>query len=68
MAGAGAVVDALLAHLRPAIEGAGEQDAVRELCAQLLRGGNGSRTQRAAYAQTGRLEGVVADAVRGTVA
>lgn len=64
---AGGVVDALLAYVRPALEDAGEQDSVRELCAQLLRRGNGSRTQRAAYAQTGRLEDVVADAMRGAV-
>jgi carboxylate-amine ligase len=65
---AGAVLDALLAHVRPALEDAGEQDAVRELRAELVRRGNGSRIQRAAYAQTGRLEGVVAEVVRRTVA
>ena len=64
---AGAVRAALLAYVRPALEDAGEQVVVRELCDELVRRGNGARTQRAAYAQTGRLESVVADVVRRTV-
>jgi carboxylate-amine ligase len=63
---AGAVLDALLAHVRPALQDTGEQDVVRELRAELVRRGNGSRIQRAAYARTGRLEDVVTDAVRRT--
>lgn len=65
---AGAVLDALLAHVRPALEDAGEQAVVGDLRAELVRRGTGSRIQRAAYAQTGRLEDVVADVVRRTVA
>ncbi|WP_433286401.1 carboxylate-amine ligase [Pseudonocardia sp. CA-142604] len=65
---AGAVLDALLAHVRPALEDAGEQAVVGDLRAELVRRGTGSGIQRAAYARTGRLEDVVADVVRRTVA
>jgi carboxylate-amine ligase len=65
---AGAVLDAVLAHVRAALEDAGEQLVVGELRAELVRRGTGSRIQRATYARTGRLEDVVVDVVRRTVA
>jgi glutamate---cysteine ligase / carboxylate-amine ligase len=64
---AGAVLDALLAHVRAALGDSGEQAMVGELRAELVRRGTGSQIQRATYARTGRLEDVVADVVRRTV-
>jgi carboxylate-amine ligase len=61
------VVRALIDHVRPALEDAGDLAAVRELLAALVRRGNGARLQRAAYARTGRVAGIVADAVTWTM-
>ena len=55
---AGAELDAMLAHVRPALEDADEHVVVGELRAQLVRRGNGSRVQRAAYARSGRVGSV----------
>ena len=71
---AGAVVPAaarvgqLLAFARPALEAAGEWDEVSALATAALGRGTGARRQRAAYARTGRLEGVVDQVVAETAA
>ncbi|SEG62662.1 carboxylate-amine ligase [Thermomonospora echinospora] len=61
------VVRALVEHVRPALEDAGDMADVRDLLKAPARRGNGARLQRAAYARTGRTAGVVADAVERTM-
>jgi glutamate---cysteine ligase / carboxylate-amine ligase len=63
---AGQVADALLAHLQQSLEESGDQVRARELLDELLRRGNGARLQRADHRHSGRLEEVVARAVKRT--
>ena len=57
---AGAVVDRLLAHLRPALEAAGDWDEVSGLVARTMAAGNGAMRQRAAFARRGEMADVLA--------
>ena len=57
---AGAVVDRLLAHLRPALEAAGDWDEVNGLVERTLACGNGAMRQRAALACRGEMADVLA--------
>jgi carboxylate-amine ligase len=57
---AGEVVERLLAHIRPALEAAGDWDEVRALVDRTLAGGNGALRQRAALAQRGDMADVLA--------
>ena len=57
------VFDALVAHVGPALEDAGDLHAVRELVDAVLRRGTGARRQRHALARTGDLGAVALDAV-----
>lgn len=61
------VLQALVEYLRPALEDAGDLAAVRELLQALARRGNGACLQRTAYARTGCISGVIADAMDRTV-
>jgi carboxylate-amine ligase len=54
------VADRLLAHVRPALEAAGDWDEVRELVGRALAGGNGAVRQRAALARRGEMADVLA--------
>lgn len=56
---AGELVEQLLAHLRPALEDAGDWDEVTEVVEQVRIDGTGARRQRDAYRRTGTLQGVV---------
>ncbi|HKG49033.1 MAG TPA: glutamate--cysteine ligase [Actinomycetales bacterium] len=62
------VVQALLDHVRPALEVNGDLPYVRALLDQVLGRGCGAVRQRAVLAKTGRLGDVVADAVDRTTA
>jgi carboxylate-amine ligase len=53
------MVDALLRHVRPWLEDAGEWHDVSSLVRETLDRGNGARLQRAALERTGRMEDVV---------
>ena len=55
-----AVVGRLLAHLRPALEAAGDWDEVHGLVERTLGGGNGAVRQRAALARRGEMADVLA--------
>jgi carboxylate-amine ligase len=57
------VLDALVAHVRPALEEAGDLDPVRELLDAVLRRGTGAQRQREVLSRTGDLAEVVLDAV-----
>jgi glutamate---cysteine ligase / carboxylate-amine ligase len=57
---AGEVVERLLAHVRPALEEAGDWDEVRALVDRALGGGNGAVRQRAALARRGEMADVLA--------
>ena len=57
---AGEVVERLLAHVRPALEEAGDWDEVRALVERALGGGNGAMRQRAALARRGEMADVLA--------
>lgn len=61
------VVDALVEHIRPALEAAGDLDRVREGVERVLQAGGATR-QRAAYERTGSVEGVVDDLIARTTA
>lgn len=61
------VVAALLAHVAPALDRAGDLDAVGTLLDGLLDRGNGAQIQRAAYAQARDLTAVVSTATDHTV-
>jgi carboxylate-amine ligase len=67
---AAALVEKLLALVRPALEESGEWDEISALVRETLRRGTGATRQRAAYARAGRLEDVVdlivAETSRGT--
>ena len=57
---AGAVVDRLLAHVRPALEAAGDWDEVSGLVERTMAVGNGAMRQRAALASRGEMADVLA--------
>jgi carboxylate-amine ligase len=57
---AGAVVDRLMAHLRPALEAAGDWDEVSVLVERTMACGNGAMRQRAAFARRGQMADVLA--------
>jgi len=59
------VLDALVDHVRPRLETAGDLDRVREGVERVLRSG-GATQQRAAYERSGSVEGVVDDLVLRT--
>ncbi len=56
---AGMLIDELLAHVRDALEEAGDYAEVTDLVRRTLRRGNGATRQRQAFAQAGRFEDVV---------
>ncbi|PNI10484.1 carboxylate--amine ligase [Arthrobacter sp. AFG7.2] len=58
------VVMALLEHIQPVLGEQGELSAVEFLLFQLLARGTGADRQRTAFANTGSLCGVIADAVK----
>ncbi|MEV7194550.1 glutamate--cysteine ligase [Streptomyces sp. NPDC093510] len=60
------VVQALIDHVRDALEDAGDLDLVRRTTADLLKNGNGARVQRELLHRTGSLRSVVAECVRLT--
>lgn len=62
-----AALDSLVAHVRPALEVAGDLDLVTASLEAVLARGTGAARQRAALEREGSLEAVVADAVRRTV-
>lgn len=53
------VVDRLMAHVRPALEAAGDWDEVSGLVERALAGGNGAVRQRAALARRGEMADVL---------
>lgn len=61
-----AAVDALLEHVRPALEDAGDFEEARALISRLLSDGNGTHLQREAFRRTESLPEVVAECVRRT--
>jgi len=61
------VVDALLDHVRAALEDSGDLKLVDRLLSQLRERGNGAQVQRRVFRDTGRLEDVVRAAVGATV-
>ncbi|WP_307799430.1 carboxylate-amine ligase [Actinomadura nitritigenes] len=62
------VVRALLEHLGPALDRAGDLETATRLLQHLLARGNGAQVQRAVYARTRDVTAVVSDAVRRTTA
>jgi glutamate---cysteine ligase / carboxylate-amine ligase len=64
---AGEVVDALVAHVRPALEASGDLDEVTALLDQVHGTGTGAECQRAAFAERGSFADVLAMAVEATV-
>ena len=60
------VVDALVDHIRPALEDVGDLDAVQEGLARLREEGNGAIRQRRMLERTGQLVDLVAESVRST--
>jgi glutamate---cysteine ligase / carboxylate-amine ligase len=60
------VVDALVDHVRPALEAAGELDEVSALLEQVRGRGTGAERQRAAFAEAGSFDDVLAMAVAAT--
>jgi carboxylate-amine ligase len=65
-----ALIEKLLAHVRPALEEQAEWDEVSSLVRDVMKRGTGSTRQREVYAQSGNLEGVVdfivAETAKGT--
>ncbi|MYW63165.1 YbdK family carboxylate-amine ligase [Streptomyces sp. SID8379] len=59
-------VAALFAHVRSALEDAGDLDEAQRLWSRLRRDGNGAQIQRAALERTGSLRDVVTECVRRT--
>jgi carboxylate-amine ligase len=57
---------ALVEHVSPALEAAGDRTLVEDGLARIAAAGNGARRQRAAYERTGDVRGVVADLVERT--
>jgi carboxylate-amine ligase len=62
LAGARAVLDALVAAIRPALEEAGDLEVVTEGVRRVLSH-SGATAQRAAYERTGDVRGVVDDLI-----
>ncbi|WP_131740438.1 carboxylate-amine ligase [Actinomadura roseirufa] len=62
-----AVLRALLEHLGPALDEAGDLEVATGLLRYLLERGNGAQVQRAVYSRTRDVTAVVAKAVRHTV-
>jgi carboxylate-amine ligase len=62
-ASAATVLGALVEHLTPALEAAGDLGSVHELLGAVLERGNGAVRQRAVYQRTGDLAAVLRDAV-----
>ena len=60
------VVAALLDHVRPALEAAGDLERVNARLEEILTSGSGARRQRAVMARTHRMADVVADLARVT--
>lgn len=60
------VVDALLAHVRDALEDSGDYAAVEDAIGRVRKRGTGARTQRDVLARTGSLRAVVAECVTRT--
>jgi glutamate---cysteine ligase / carboxylate-amine ligase len=60
------VIAALLDHVRPALEEAGDLDTVTGLLAAVLARGTGATFQRAAYQRSGRILDVVTGALEQT--
>lgn len=63
---AGAVLDDLMEHLRPALKESGDLDLVEERLTAVRERGNGARRQCAVLERTGSLADVVADLARVT--
>jgi carboxylate-amine ligase len=61
------VLDALVEHIRPALEQAGDLERVRAGVERVLQAG-GATKQRAAFERTGTVEGVVDDLIKRTEA
>ncbi|MFJ9037232.1 glutamate--cysteine ligase [Streptomyces sp. NPDC102406] len=59
-------VESLFAHVRPALEDAGDYDEARDRLSRLLRDGTGARIQRETLARAGSLRDVVNECVRRT--
>ena len=60
------VLEALVAHVRPALEETGDVARVEEGVERVLTGGNGATRQRAVLERTGQLADVVAEIARVT--
>jgi carboxylate-amine ligase len=60
------VVQALLEHVRPALEQAGDAERVDELAGRVLADGDGAGRQRAVLARAGKIEAVVDDLIERT--
>ena len=60
------VLEALVDHVGPALEAAGDLEVVQEGLARVREEGNGAIRQRAVMARTGQLVDVVAESVRET--
>lgn len=60
------VLDSLLGHLRPVLDGYGETEAVATTIRQILNHGTGARRQRTAYARGQDIHDVIADAWAAT--
>jgi carboxylate-amine ligase len=65
---AGVVLDALVDHVRDALEADGDSEAVTDLLSALRERGNGARHQRRVHQDGGRLSHVVLDAADLTLA
>lgn len=68
LAPAADVIAALVDHVEPALDHAGDLDLVADGVTRLAMVGSGARRQRHAFETTGHLAGVVLDAVERTVA
>jgi carboxylate-amine ligase len=64
---AGEVVDALVEHVRPALEASGDLEEVTALVDQVRGRGTGAERQREAFARRGSLDDVLAMAVEATL-
>lgn len=64
------IIEKMLAYVRPALEEFGEWKEISAIVRQVLTKGTGAARQRAAYAKTGTLEGIVdfivAETAKGT--
>lgn len=59
-------VAALLAHITPVLEEAGDADAVDEAVQEILREGTGAQLQRTAFGRSGKLRDVILQAAETT--